>query len=306
MIATITTTIQQYLEGFTYDLQEPRFTEPPFEDVYKNGKDRLFNFNFPWYVDVTTPAGVESLEDFKRMFILRFYTERIKAETFGLFKIRLNARLTQEMPRFRQLYETTLIDYDPIINQLYTDRTHDNLKGTFDERYNLKQNEKEDDRLLSSVDESGSGKRDTTDSGTRDYQGIKSDNPQTNFSGRDYAAEMDRGQDVTNNTQNETTSSTYNTERDDRTDITKDTNRDDTRDNKREDDRNVLFDRKGFVGTSMTDNIEKYRDSILNLNKWLCDVCDGIYPDRIYGGLGESRQSSLFGEYLGRGVTLSI
>lgn len=306
MIASITTTIKEYLESFSFEFGRHVPSELPFDVIYENGKDNLFDFTFPWYADLDTDVGKQTLEDFKRMFILRFYTERIKAETIGLFKIRLNSRLTEEMPRFKQLYDTTMIDYDPLINQLYIDRTHDNLKGSATENFNSDTEAEENYRLLSSVDENGNSNRDTSSHRQDNRQDVTSDNPQVSYGTGDYASGILNVDDTEDISGDESINTNTNREQDDRSDRENTSTREDLRKNEKEDDRNVRTNREGFVGSSMTDNIEKYRESILNLNKWLCDICDGVYPAKLYDGVGETRHSSLFGGYIGKGITKSI
>ena len=89
-----------------------------------------------------------------------------------------------------------------------------------------------------------------------EMQSIHSDNPQVNFSGSDYASGMDRGKNKGTNTTDSNTGASGTT--------------DFTAANS-----NVILE-TGFNG-SYSLEIQRYRDTILNLNKRICDDCKELF-----------------------------
>ena len=75
---------------------------------------------------------------FKKI-LLKYYTREIGYETVGLWKLKLNQRLMEIMPYYNQLYESELIEFDPLKNvdnththegEYNDDETADNIKDT--------------------------------------------------------------------------------------------------------------------------------------------------------------------------------
>lgn len=85
---------------------------------------------------------------FKKI-LLHYYTREIGYETVGLWKLKLNQRLMEIMPYYNQLYESELIEFDPMKN---VDNTH-----THEGKYN-------DDEKTDNI-------RDTVDNGVQHTSG---------------------------------------------------------------------------------------------------------------------------------------
>ena len=52
--------------------------------------------------------------------IMHYYTREIGFETVGLWKLKMQTKLNEIMPYYNKLYETTLLEYDPLIDADYT------------------------------------------------------------------------------------------------------------------------------------------------------------------------------------------
>lgn len=247
MIPAISPNIKEYLSTFSF----PEHPSLPvsFETLYENGKDHLFDFKFPWYATIEQDPNLETLEEFKRMFILEYYMSQIKAETFGLFKIRLNALLTREMPSLTELYKSAIIEYDPLVNRKYWDS--DVTKTNSDINSNGKTYNKQDTEGENTIHQ------DIND------QSIVSDNPQTNFAGNDYASSMNRGERISDGSGTNKDTVMNNGTSENNSNTTGNSDR--------------KFSTEGFVGLSQTDNILKYREAIVNINKGLVDRCADLF-----------------------------
>ena len=78
----------------------------------------VFNFDFPLF-DANYRLPLETK-------ILRhFYTREIGCETVGLWKLRLQTKLNEIMPYYNQLYESALIEFNPMYSK-NMNRTHTN------------------------------------------------------------------------------------------------------------------------------------------------------------------------------------
>lgn len=68
--------------------------------------------------------------------LLHYYTREIGFETVGLWKLKLNQKMAEIMPYYNQLYQSTLLEYNPLFDVDYT--------VTDDSEENENRNEMED------------------------------------------------------------------------------------------------------------------------------------------------------------------
>ena len=79
------------------------------DDILESAAPVIFDFEWPLFDDEYRTA----LE----IKILRhYYTREISEETAGLWKLRLCDKLNMIMPFYNQLYETTLLDFNPLFD----------------------------------------------------------------------------------------------------------------------------------------------------------------------------------------------
>lgn len=76
-------------------------------DVINSARPKIFNFQYPIF-DVLYKPTLETK-------ILRhFYTREIGQETYGLWKLRLEARMNEIMPYYNKLYQSELLEFNPL------------------------------------------------------------------------------------------------------------------------------------------------------------------------------------------------
>lgn len=75
----------------------------------ERGRTKLFDFDYPFF-------DSEYKKQFETNFIRHFYTREIGFETEGLFKMHLETWLNIHMNYFNKLFESELIDYNPLEN----------------------------------------------------------------------------------------------------------------------------------------------------------------------------------------------
>ena len=102
-MATYTMELRNYIEMWTQD------ETLPISDVIEIGRQHLFDFTYPFFDENYRKV-------FETNFIRKFYMKEIGFETEGLFKFQLETWLNINMPYFNKLFESELIDYDPLIN----------------------------------------------------------------------------------------------------------------------------------------------------------------------------------------------
>lgn len=99
-----------------------------FNDVNRIIQDaipKVFNFDFPMYD--------ESYRNVLCTKILKhYYTREIGAETVGLWKLWLDARLNEIMPYYNQLYKSAMIEFNPMYDIDLTTTHHRDNDGTTD------------------------------------------------------------------------------------------------------------------------------------------------------------------------------
>lgn len=68
---------------------------------------KVFDFDFPIYDGAYRPVLCKKI-------LKHYYTREIGEETVGLWKLRLDTRLNEIMPYYNQLYESALLEFDPL------------------------------------------------------------------------------------------------------------------------------------------------------------------------------------------------
>ena len=91
------------------------------EEVIENSYDKIFKTDEIPMFQGETEAHRTGL--FKKI-LLHYYTREIGYETVGLWKLKLNQKLIEIMPYYNQLYESELIQFDPLKNTDVT-KTHE-------------------------------------------------------------------------------------------------------------------------------------------------------------------------------------
>lgn len=116
---------------------------------------KIFNFDFPMYD--------ESYRNVLCCKILKhYYTREIGAETVGLWKLWLDARLNEIMPYYNQLYKSAMIEFNPMYDiDLTTTHTRDSEGITNTTGFN-----------------SGENKQDTSSNNSGTRRDLFSDTPQ--------------------------------------------------------------------------------------------------------------------------------
>lgn len=94
-------------------------------EIIEAARPQLFDFDYPIFDN-----AYKSVLETK---ILRhYYTREIGAETVGLFKFWLETKLNEIMPYYNQLYQTTVLEFNPLYTMDYTTTHSGSGSGTKD------------------------------------------------------------------------------------------------------------------------------------------------------------------------------
>jgi hypothetical protein len=245
-------------------------------EIIAGSRTKIFDFSFPIF-DETYRSVLET------KILKHYYTREIGAESVGLWKLWLDTRLNEIMPYYNQLYESTLIEFNPLNDVSLTTDRNGELAGERQDRNGLN----ETNNRTTSNTSHGESTSDTSASGTSsgtitenkwDYY---SDTPQGGINGLDANTYLTNARHNTNNeTNSSTTSNTGSVENEN--DITSsgtDNNTRNVTDNKNSNYSNTEEWLEHITGkrgsTTYSKMLQEYRDTFLNIDmKIINDLSD--------------------------------
>lgn len=133
--------------------------------VIEDARPKVFDFDFPIFDE-------EYRSVLETKILKHYYTREIGAETVGLWKFWLETRLNEIMPYYNQLYQTTLLSFNPLLD---TDITTTKDGTTDGERTDkLTNTEKTTTNTDTSLSSSGTTHDHTSSSGDSTVSGTDS------------------------------------------------------------------------------------------------------------------------------------
>lgn len=219
------------------------------DTIITNAIPKIFTFTFPIF-DENYRTVLE------KKILKHFYTREICEETVGLWKLRLDAKLNEIMPYYNKLYNSELLEFNP----LYTANLTRKKKTDYDSNRNTSNNGTVD----STSNSNGS------DTGTNSNVGLDlySDTPQgslTNVENETYLTNARKTTDTGNSsssTSNSTISNVTNSETG--TDAL----------NSTEDYLETVI---GYDGISASDLLLKYRETFLNIDMMVIQDLETLF-----------------------------
>ena len=159
-------------------------------EIINSSHTNIFNFDYPIF-DNRYRSVLE------KKILLHYYTREISEETVGLWKLRLCDKLNLIMPYYNQLYESALIDFDPLVDVNYT--RHKKLDKTGNNNITTHENRNKDYTDNTVKDYTDNTAKNYTDYTAKDY----TDNAIKDYT--DYTAEdyVDNSIDNKNRSGNE-------------------------------------------------------------------------------------------------------
>lgn len=138
----------------------------------------VFSFDFPIFDEAYRNVLCKKI-------LMHYYTREIGAETVGLWKLWLRARMNEIMPYYNRLYESEKIKFDPMIDTEVTTTSKRENENTGDEEVSdirdVTQNSEDETESTSS--NSGSSESSVTSTGNNTGRDLYSDTPQGALTG---------------------------------------------------------------------------------------------------------------------------
>lgn len=237
----------------------------------EKARTKLFDFDYPIFDDNYKKV-------FETHFIRNFYMREIGYETEGLFKFYLETWLQIHMPYFNKLFESELIEFDPLEN------------SNMDSTHNKRTDKTKNDTLDSKSKTSSVGKSDTTTEGSADStttednfsRELESNNPDSRLAittndGQgviEYASKIDEESENNTVTGNTSTSATENTN----INNTDDTTRNDTAVSEINDVEDFIMHRAGKIGVqTYSKMLQEYRQSFIRIEKQMFEEMQQLF-----------------------------
>lgn len=82
------------------------------DDVIEKSRAKIFDFNYPIFDESYRPV-------LETKILLHYYTREICEETVGLWKLRLKAKMNEIMPFYNKLYQSELLNFNPLYDTDY-------------------------------------------------------------------------------------------------------------------------------------------------------------------------------------------
>lgn len=201
------------------------------DEVIALSRPKVFDFDYPIFDE-------QYREELEKKIILHFYMREIGLETVGLWKLCLRRKMNEIMPYYNKLYDSQLIDFDPLGDVDVTTRH---------EGQNKSQNEDTSNGVTSSVQSSGT----STESESKD---AFSDTPQGRLNDVEDSSYVSEYRD-TKNTGSTESNMSGNT-------MSQNMNRSDRKDSSEFTDR--ITGKRG--GTSFSKMLMEYRETFLKVD----------------------------------------
>lgn len=189
--------------------------------------------------------------------INHYYFREIGFETVGLFRFYLKQTMNEIMPYYNQLYESALLEIDPLNTINFTETLTRTKIGNDTKNFN------EDTTVNSNGDSNSNSTKNTN------FKDVESDTPQGmlsigNIEGELYAsyARISKNEDTTNSTGHQETTDTQKRKNDEKIN--------------REDNENYTRTEKGNR-ESQSELLMKYRDTFLNIDMQVINELNDLF-----------------------------
>ena len=93
-------------------------------EVIAQARPLIFSFQYPIFDEAYKPT-------LETKILRHFYTREIALETYGLWKLKLEAKMNEIMPYYNQLYKSELIEFNPLYDtDIHTEGNKDETVDT--------------------------------------------------------------------------------------------------------------------------------------------------------------------------------
>jgi hypothetical protein len=232
-------------------------------DRIEKGRTKLFDFDYPIF-------DPNFKKDFETHFIRHFYTREIGFETEGLFKFHLETWLQIHMPYFNKLFESELIDYNPLENS-QAESTH-----TTDKTKTQNLNQDGTRNLTGDSTKNTSGNSSTTDDGFNRHLEMDTPDTRLTITSNDGQGVIEYASKVEENNVNNTNSSTASQDETSTNDVNETSSSDTTSDTNETE--TFTMTRGGKIGVqSYAKMIQEHRQAFMRIEKQIFEEMQQLF-----------------------------
>lgn len=131
ILANYTTEVRTICENYA---GYPHFSgEMSVADIIEKSRTKIFDFSFPIF-DEKYRSVLET------KILKHYYTREIGLETVGLWKLKLDTKMNEIMPYYNQLYNSTLLEFNPFYDVDITRKHNTRSDGAKNETNENKSN----------------------------------------------------------------------------------------------------------------------------------------------------------------------
>ena len=180
-----------------------------------------------------------------------YYTREIGAETVGLWKLWMNRKLEEIMPYYNKLYESELIEFNPLDNTKYSRTVKEILEGNNKENTTITSNNTSTDKSNLTINQTNNYTEAYSDTPQGSLSGVENMNYLTNATKKETTDEST--QNINNSSENETNTSQNATREEDK-------------------NRNLEETIQGKTsGESFAKILNEYRETFLNIDMMIVE-----------------------------------
>lgn len=264
------------------------------ESVGGNGIDSVIQRAIPHIFDFDFPIFKAEYRNVLATKILKhYYTREIGYETYGLWKFKLGVRLNEIMPYYNQLYESTLLEFNPLLDVDYT-RTHERERNTEEtEQSNHSVNVENDGDSTSDFSSdttnaySSNSQTETSANNTSNSKDLYSDTPQGTVGNLENGTYLTNARIKTenNNGENNATSNENGSASSNETGNNKTVSKTNINEVGENSTNNVVKDVDSFLetvkgkmsGTDYSEKLLKYRQTFLNIDLMVIEALSDLF-----------------------------
>lgn len=223
------------------------------ENVITKALPKLFNFNFPIF-DENYRTVLE------RKIVMHYYTREIGFETVARWKLALNTKLNEIMPYYNKLYESELLEFNPLYTHNISKTGNKTGQGTSQQTTN--------DTGSKDVQHNETNNDVITDNSTN-YR-LYSDTPQGGLTGVDSETYLS---DATKTTVNESRNESHGIHINDTTSTTNNGTKNGNTNTTEEYLESVV----GYEDKSPSKSLQEYRDTFLNIDMMIINDLNKLF-----------------------------
>lgn len=214
--------------------------------------------------------------------ILRtYYTREICAETVELWKLWLDATMCEIMPTYNKLYESEVLQYNPLFNTDYTREYTKETKGNKNSENKQNNSNEKENKILDNNSNSQSTESKTTNTGSFTEKNKYSDTPQGDLTGLDNDSYLTNARIIDRDSQDSTTGTGTLTENSVRTLNEKNTESGNITGNLKTNENSIEKWTEKIIGKTGSENyntiIKQFRENILNIDKMIIKELEPLF-----------------------------